>query len=325
MATSLPQEKECTMSVQVSDKFKKQHRIDKAVHYIAMSFAIFLLLIALAIVVKLYDASIPSIRAFHLHFFTSSEWNPVTAQFGALAPIYGTLMTSFIALLLGIPISFGIALFLTELAPNFLKQPLRILIELLAGIPSIIYGMWGLFIFAPLFAENVQPWLIEHIGSRPILGFLFQGAPLGIGILTAGIVLSIMIIPFIASVMRDVFEIVPDLLKESAYALGATKWEVVWNIILPHAKAGVFGGIILGLGRALGETMAVAFVIGNAHQLSSSLIMPGASISSVLANEFTEATGKIYNAALSELGLILFGITLLVFLCSKMLMRRLHH
>lgn len=288
-----------------------------------MIFAICLLFIALAILFVLYDASIPSIHAFHLHFFTTSEWNPVTQTFGALAPIYGTLITAFIALLLGIPISFGIALFLTELAPNFLKQPLRILIELLAGIPSIIYGMWGLFVFAPLFADHVQPWLIEHLGSRPILGFLFEGAPLGIGILTAGIVLSIMIIPFIASVMRDVFEIAPDLLKESGYALGATRWEVVWNIILPHAKVGVFGGIILGLGRALGETMAVAFVIGNAHQLSASLLMPGSSISSVLANEFTEATGKIYNAALSELGLILFGITLAVFLCSKILMRRL--
>ncbi len=303
--------------------FKIQHRVDKGVHTVAMLSAICLLVLAVLIMVELYQASIPSIRAFHLHFFTTSEWNPVTQTFGALAPIYGTLVTALIALLLGVPISFGIAFFLTELAPNFLRQPLRILIELLAGIPSIIYGMWGLFVFAPLFADHVQPWMIEHLGNLAIFGFLFQGAPLGIGILTAGIVLSIMIIPFMASVIRDVFEIVPDLLKESAYGLGATQWEVVWNIVLPYSKAGVFGGIILGLGRALGETMAVAFVIGNAHELSSSLLMPGSSISSVLANEFTEATGKIYSAALSELGLILFGITLMVFICSKFLMRRL--
>lgn len=304
--------------------FQIQHRLDRTVYGVAMSFAVCLLLIAIAIICTLYHASIPSIKAFHFHFLISSTWNPVTETFGALVPIVGTLLTAFIALLFSIPISFGIAIFLTELAPRLLRQPLRILIELLAGIPSIIYGMWGLFVFAPLFADYVQPWMIEHLGNLAVIGFLFQGAPLGIGILTAGIVLSIMTIPFIASVMRDVFEIAPDMLKESAYALGATKWEVVWNIILPYSKVGAFGGIILGLGRALGETMAVAFVIGNAHHLSSSLLMPGASISSVLANEFTEATGKIYNAALSELGLILFGITLIVFLCSKMLMQRLY-
>jgi phosphate transport system permease protein len=304
--------------------FKKQRRLDKIIHGVAMAFAVILLLLALSILYELYQASIPSIKAFGLGFLWRADWNPVTEQFGALVPIVGTLLTSFIALLIGIPISFGIAVFLTELAPAVLKQPLRILIELLAGIPSIIYGMWGLFVFAPLFADKIEPWLVENLGHIPLIGPLFQGAFMGIGVLTAGIVLSIMVIPFIASVMRDVFEIVPDLLKESAYALGATQWEVVWNIILPYSRVGVFGGIILGLGRALGETMAVAFVIGNAHQLSSSLLMPGASISSVLANEFTEATGKIYGSALSELGLILFGITLLVFVISKALMKRLH-
>ncbi len=304
--------------------FKKQHRLDKVVHGVSIAFALFLLGLALCIGYQLYQASIPSIKALGWSFLWRSDWNPVTEQFGALAPIVGTLLTSFIALFIGIPISFGIAVFLTELSPAVLKQPLRILIELLAGIPSIIYGMWGLFVFAPLFADHVAPWLIKHIGPVPILGMLFQGAPLGIGVLTAGIVLSIMVIPFIASVMRDVFEVVPDLLKESAYALGATRWEVVWYIVLPYSRVGVFGGIILGLGRALGETMAVAFVIGNSHHLSSSLLMPGTSISSVLANEFTEATGDIYSAALSELGLILFGITLLVFMISKALMKQLH-
>lgn len=304
--------------------FKTQRLLDRVIYGVALVFSLFLLTLAFYIGFKLFQTSFPSIKKFGWHFLWSVSWNPVTEEFGALVPIVGTLLTSFIALLLGIPISFGIALFLTELAPSFLKQPLRILVELLAGVPSIIYGMWGLFIFAPLFADYVQPWFINHLGNFILIGPLFQGAPLGIGIMTAGIILSIMVIPFMASVMRDVFEIVPGILKESAYALGATKWEVVWNIILPYSRGGVLGGIILGLGRALGETMAVAFVIGNAHQLSSSLLMPGSSISSVLANEFTEATGKLYNSSLNELGLILFGITLLVFMCSKFLMRKMH-
>ncbi len=311
------------MVTKLSQQFQTQRRFDQLLLAVALFFAIVLLVLAGCIVFKLYQASIPSLQAFGLRFLISSEWNPVTEQFGALVAILGTLTTAFIALLLGIPISFGIAVFLTELAPTMLRRPLRILIELLAGIPSIIYGMWGLFIFAPLFADTVQPWLIEHLGSRPLIGPFFQGVPMGIGILTAGIVLSIMVIPFIASVMRDVFEIVPDLLKESAYALGATRWEVVWNVILPYSRIGVVGGIILGLGRALGETMAVAFVIGNSHALSASILMPGSSISSVLANEFTEATGKIYSSSLSELGLILFAITLVVFVCAKLLTQRL--
>ena len=312
------------MDYLVPHLFKRQRFLDGIVHAVAILSSILLLLLALGIGLQLYHASMTSMKAFGWHFLWDLSWNPVTEQFGALAPIVGTIITSFIALLLGIPLSFGIALFLTELSPRSLKQPLRILIELLADIPSIIYGMWGLFVFAPFFADHIQPWLISHLGNLILFGPLFQGAPLGIGILTAGIVLSIMVIPFMASVMRDVFEIVPGILKESAYAVGATRWEVVWNIILPYSRAGVLGGIILGLGRALGETMAVAFVIGNVHELSSSLLMPGASISSVLANEFTEATGKIYSSALNELGLILFGITLLVFLCSKFLMRKLH-
>jgi phosphate transport system permease protein len=274
------------------------------------AFAVLVLLIA--IIVSLIIGSLPSIKAFGFQFLTSAEWNPVTDEFGALVPIVGTLVTSAIALLIAIPVSFGIALFLTELAPRWLRRPLGIAIELLAGIPSIIYGMWGLFVFAPLFADYVQPWLIENLGPLPIFGPLFQGIPMGIGVLTAGIILAIMVIPFIASVMRDVFEVVPTLLKESAYGLGATTWEVMWRIVLPYTKIGVAGGIMLGLGRALGETMAVTFVIGNAHKLSASLLMPGNSISSALANEFNEAVGTLYTSALVELGLILFLITFIV-------------
>ncbi|CAG9932518.1 phosphate ABC transporter permease subunit PstC [Candidatus Nitrotoga arctica] len=274
------------------------------------AFAVLVLLIA--IIVSLIIGSLPSIKAFGFSFLTSAEWDPVTEQFGALVPIVGTLVTSAIALLIAIPVSFGIALFLTELSPRWLRRPLGIAIELLAGIPSIIYGMWGLFVFAPLFADYVQPWLIEKLGPLPILGPLFQGIPMGIGVLTAGIILAIMVIPFIASVMRDVFEVVPTLLKESAYGLGATTWEVMWHVVLPYTKIGVAGGIMLGLGRALGETMAVTFVIGNAHKLSASLLMPGNSISSALANEFNEAVGKLYTSALVELGLILFLITFIV-------------
>lgn len=274
------------------------------------AFAVLLLLVA--IIVSLIVGSIPSIKAFGFSFLTSTEWDPVTHEFGAFVPIVGTLATSAIALLIAIPVSFGIALFLTELSPRWLRRPLGIAIELLAGIPSIIYGMWGLFVFAPLFADHVQPWLIERVGSLPIFGPLFQGIPMGIGMLTAGIILAIMVIPFIASVMRDVFEVVPTLLKESAYGLGATTWEVMWHVVLPYTKIGVAGGIMLGLGRALGETMAVTFVIGNAHELSASLMMPGNSISSALANEFNEAVGKLYTSALIELGLILFLITFIV-------------
>ncbi|MCL6556916.1 MAG: phosphate ABC transporter permease subunit PstC [Burkholderiales bacterium] len=284
-----------------------------------------LLVLALlaGILVALAVGAWPAIRTFGFAFLFSPEWNPVTGEFGALVPIFGTLATSAIALLIGVPVSFGIALFLTELSPLWLRRPLGIAIELLAGIPSIIYGMWGLFVLAPVLQETVQPWLIEHLGGKPLIGFLFEGAPMGIGLFTAGIILAIMVIPFIASVMRDVFEVVPPMLKESAYGLGATTWEVVRHVVLPYTKIGVVGGIMLGLGRALGETMAVTFVIGNAHQFSTSLMMPGNSIASALANEFTEATTDLHVAALIELGLILFFITFVVLAFSKLLLLRL--
>ena len=279
--------------------------------------------ILVAIIASLFVGSYPAIKEFHFFGFVSSDqWNPVTRKFGGLVPIVGTLVTSFIAMLIAIPVSFGIALFLTELAPVWLKRPLGTAIELLAAIPSIIYGMWGLFVFAPAFADSLQPWLKTHIGSLPLIGVLFQGPPMGIGILTAGLILAIMVIPFIAAVMRDVFEIVPAPLKESAYALGATTWEVVWRVVLPFTKAGALAGIMLGLGRALGETMAVTFVIGNAHKLHASLFMPGNSIASTLANEFTEAVGDLYTSALIYLGLLLFLITFIVLAVSRFLLAR---
>jgi phosphate transport system permease protein len=311
------------MSKLFSDtRLKRQHLMDLAFRNTTRLFAFLVFAILAGIVVSLLIGSLPAIKAFGFKFLVSAEWNPVTDQFGALVPIIGTLSTSIIALLIGIPASFGIALFITEMSPRWLKRPLGIAVELLAGIPSIIYGMWGLFVFAPAFAK-IEPWLTDHLGNAALIGPLFQGPPMGIGMLTAGLILAIMVIPFIASVMRDVFEIVPPMLKESAYGLGATTWEVVWHVVLPYTKIGVVGGIMLGLGRALGETMAVTFVIGNAHELSASLLMPGNSISSALANEFTEAVGPLYTSALIELGLLLFLITFIVLSLSKLLLMQL--
>lgn len=284
----------------------------------------FLVFISLfGVMFTLLLSSLPALQKFGFGFVSNDAWNPVTEEFGGLVPIYGTLVTSLIAMLIAVPVSFGIALFITELCPNFLKRPLGIAVELLAGIPSIIYGMWGLFVFAPFFADNIQPWINDHMGELPMLGPLFQGPPMGIGMLTAGLILAIMVIPFIASVMRDVFEVVPPLLKESAYGLGSTTWEVVWSVVLPYTKVGVIGGVMLGLGRALGETMAVTFVIGNAHELSASLMMPGNTISSALANEFTEAVGDVYASSLITLGMLLFVITFIVLACAKLLLIKL--
>jgi len=302
-----------------------------SVHYLAdllfknitRFFAFLVLLLLAGITVSLFIGSLPALRKFGLGFIFNAEWNPVTEKFGGLVPIIGTIVTSAIALLIAVPVSFGIALFLTEMCPAWLRRPLGTAIELLAGIPSIIYGMWGLFVFAPLFRDYAEPWINSHLGVLPLIGYLFHGPPMGIGMLTAGLILSIMVIPFIASVMRDVFEVVPPLLKESAYGLGATTWEVVRNITLPYTKIGVVGGIMLGLGRALGETMAVTFVIGNAHELHASLLMPGNSIASTLANEFTEAIGELYTSSLIELGLILFVITFIVLALAKLLLIRL--
>ena len=313
-----------TVSRAIPDaSLRRQYRLDQLFRHATRGFAFLVLALLLGIIASLLLGSLPALNAFGAKFLVTPHWNPVTEEFGALVPIVGTLVTSFIALLIGIPVSFGIALFLTELSPTWLRRPLGTAIELLAAIPSIIYGMWGLFVFAPVFASYVQPALTATLGGIPVAGVLFQGPPIGIGVLTAGLILAIMVIPFIASVMRDVFEIVPAVLKESAYALGSTTWEVVWHVVLPYTKVGVVGGVMLGLGRALGETMAVTFVIGNAHRLTSSLMLPGNSIASTLANEFTEAVGDLYFSSLIELGLILFLITFVVLAFSKLLLMRL--
>jgi phosphate transport system permease protein len=291
---------------------------------VTRAFAALTLAVLAGIIISLLISSGPALQKFGFAFIWTRDWNPPVEQFGALIPIYGTITTSLIALIIAVPVSFGIALFLTELSPVWLRRPLGIAIELLAAVPSIVYGMWGLMVFVPIFAKYVQPTLSATVGQLPLIGRLFAGAPLGIGILAAGIILAIMIIPFIASVMRDVFEVTPAMLKESAYGVGSTTWEVVWNIVLPYTRVGVIGGIMLGLGRALGETMAVTFVIGNSSSLSNiSLYTPGNSITSTLANEFGEATPGIYTASLIELGLILFLITFVVLVFSRLLLLRL--
>ena len=295
---------------------------DRLFRGLTVFFAALVLLSVFGMLVTLLAGSWPALKTFGLRFLASKEWNPVTEQFGALAPLYGTVITSVIALLVGVPVSFGIALVITELAPRWLKRPIGVAIELLAAVPSIIYGMWGLFVFAPVFAAHLQPWLTNHLGSWPILGLLFEGPPMGIGMLTAGLILAIMIIPFMAAVMRDVFETVPATLRESAYALGCTTWEVVWRVVLPYTRVGVIGGVMLGLGRALGETMAVTFVIGNAHDVHLSLFMAGNTISSTLANEFTEAVTPLYTSSLLALGLVLFVLTFIVLIAARLMLMK---
>jgi phosphate transport system permease protein len=262
------------------------------------------------------------LRTFGFDFLLTQRWNPVTEKFGALAPIYGTIVTSAIAMAIAVPIGLLVAMFLTELCPLLLRRPIAIAVELLAGIPSIIYGIWGLFVFAPFLQAHVQPLLIDVFGEVPILSSLFAGPPYGIGTLTAGLILAIMVLPFITSISRDVFEAVPAVLKESAYGLGCTTWEVFRNVVLPYTRVGVIGGVMLGLGRALGETMAVTFVIGNAHKIAPSILAPGTTISATIANEFTEAVGDLYTSSLIALGLILFAITLVVLALARYMLRR---
>jgi len=286
-------------------------------------FALLVLLILGGVIVALVAGAIPALRTFGFSFVLTEVWNPVTEKFGALAPIYGTLVTSAIAMVVGIPVAFGVAVFITEICPLWLKRPLATMIELLAAIPSIIYGIWGLFVFAPFVQQYIQPAIIDSLGQIPGFGALFAGPPLGIGVLTAGFILAIMVLPFISSIMRDVFETVPAILKESAYGLGATRSEVVRQIVLPYTRIGVVGGIMLGLGRALGETMAVTFVIGNAHRISASILQPGTTISASLANEFTEAFGDLYRSSLIALGFILFIITFVVLAIAKLMLLRL--
>lgn len=275
------------------------------------------------ILVSLAAGAWPAMRRFGFGFLTSTAWNPVTENFGALPAVYGTLITSALAMLVAVPVGIGIAIFLTELCPRALRRPVGIATELLAGVPSIIYGIWGAFVFAPLFQQYLQPKIIDSLSGVPLLSSLFAGPPYGIGFFTASLILSIMILPFISSVTRDVFETVPPMLKEAAYGLGCTKWEVTWNVVLPFARSGIVGGAMLALGRALGETMAVTFVIGNAHKIAMSLFAPGTTISAAIANEFTEAEGELYRSALIETGLILFFITFVVLAVAQLMIRRL--
>jgi phosphate transport system permease protein len=286
--------------------------------------AITVLLILSGIIVSLIHGSWPVLETFGVSFLYTEVWNPVTKQFGAIAPIYGTVVTSIIAMLIAVPIGLFIALFLTELCPIWLRRPIGIAIELLAGIPSIIYGIWGLFVFAPFLQQTVQPFLIKVFGPIPVLSTLFAGPPYGIGILTAGLILAIMVLPFITSISRDVFDAVPPVLKEAAYGVGCTTWEVVRYVVLPFARVGVIGGVMLGLGRALGETMAVTFVIGNAHRISGSILAPGTTISATIANEFTEADGDLYTSSLVALGLILFVITFIVLALARYMLMRIN-
>jgi phosphate transport system permease protein len=267
--------------------------------------------------------AMPAIRAFGVPFLWDQRWNPVKEIYGALPAVYGTLVTSAIAMVIAVPVGLGIALFLTELCPKWLRRPIGVLIELLAAIPSIIYGIWGLFVLAPVLQTTVQPFLVATLGALPGVGALFAGPPLGLGILTAGFILAVMVLPFIAAVSRDVFMTVPAVLRESAYGIGATTSEVVGKIVLPYTRVGVAGGVMLGLGRALGETMAVTFVIGNSHHIAASLLAPGTTISATLANEFTEAVSDLYTSSLIELGLILFVITFIVLAFARLMLMRL--
>jgi phosphate transport system permease protein len=308
----------------VSDqRAARDHRHDVWFRRSMQGAAMLVLLLLAAIAGSTLWGGSLAFRTFGLDFLTSTEWDAVNNHFGAVVPIYGTLVTSFLALLIAVPVAFGIAIFLTEVAPPWLRMPIASAIELLAGIPSIIYGMWGLFVFGPFMAEYLSPFINDYLGALPVVGKLFQGPPLGIGMLTAGIVLAIMILPFITSVMHEVFRSVPVALKESAYALGGTTWEVVWDIVLPYTRSAVMGGVFLGLGRALGETMAVTFVLGNAPQFSASLLMPSSSIASVIANEFSEAYTDLHRSALIALGFLLFVVTFIVLALARLLLSRL--
>ena len=297
---------------------------DAFYRHLTRTAAITVLVILGGIIVSLVFGSSLALRTFGLNFLTVDSWNPVTEKFGAIAPIYGTLVTSFLAMLIAVPVGLFIAMFLTELCPMWLRRPIGIAIELLAGIPSIIYGIWGLFIFAPFLQQYVQPFLISVFGNVPVLSTLFAGPPYGIGILTSGLILAIMVLPFITSISRDVFDAVPPVLKEAAYGLGCTTWEVARYVVLPYTRVGVIGGVMLGLGRALGETMAVTFVIGNAHRISGSILAPGTTISATIANEFTEAVGDLYTSSLIALGLILFVITFIVLAIARLMLMRMN-
>lgn len=302
---------------------QRDARADRGFRWLVTGMGLFVLVVLLAVAGSMLLGGHAAFEKFGFAFLWSKQWNPVGQEFGALVPIYGTVVTAVLAMLIAVPVSFGIAMFITEISPRWLRGPVSAAIELLAGVPSIIYGMWGLFVLVPPLSAHVFPWIDAHLGHWPIVGPLFSGPPLGLGMLTAGLVLAIMVIPFISSVMREVFLTVPTRLKESAYALGCTRWEVVWDVVVPYTRSAVIGGIFLGLGRALGETMAVTFVLGNAHELSASLLMPGNSIAATIANEFAEADSDMYRSSLIALGFVLFVVTFIVLGIARLMLRRL--
>jgi phosphate transport system permease protein len=304
-------------------QLRREARSEYVFRFMTMAAALLVLALLAGVLLALLYGGWPALRTFRFGFLTTTVWNPVTEQFGALAPLYGTVITSLLAMLLAVPLAFGIAIFLTETCPLWLRSPISTCIELLAAVPSIVFGIWGLFVLAPVLQHTVQPWLIDTLGDIPAIGKLFRGPPYGIGLMTAGFVLAVMVLPFITSVMREIFLATPRSLKEAAYGLGATQWEVIWDVVLPNARAGVVGGIMLGLGRALGETMAVTFVVGNAHRISGSLLAPGTTISASIANEFTEAVGKLYTSSLIALGLLLFVLTFVIIAAARLLLLRL--
>lgn len=302
---------------------RRLHSANRLFRALSLGAAVLVLLTFVAMFGVLFEGAWPALHQFGFDFFFTEIWNPVKERFGILAPIGGTLITSFLAMLAAVPLGIGVAIFLTELCPRMLRRPIGIAIELLAGIPSIIYGIWGLFVFAPFFQANIQPWIIDVFADVPGLSMLFAGPPYGIGMFTASLILAIMILPLIASITRDVFETVPPMLKEAAYGLGCTTWEVIWNVVIPYTRTGIVGGAMLALGRALGETMAITFVIGNAHRLSTSLFAPGTTISAAIANEFSEAVGDLYISSLLAAGFFLFIITFVVLAAAQLMLRRL--
>jgi phosphate transport system permease protein len=312
-----------TVTAPQADHDTADARADRNFRFLVTGAGLLVLVSLVAAALSMLWGGREAFAKFGLEFLWRDAWDPVLQDFGARVPIYGTLVTSIIALLIAVPVSFGIAMFLTEIAPRWVRGPVSTAIELLAGIPSIIYGMWGLFVLVPYLAENVYPWFNDNLGQWPVIGAVFSGPPLGLGMGTAGLVLAIMVIPFISSVMREVFLTVPNRLKESAYALGSTRWEVVWNIVLPYTRSAVIGGIFLGLGRALGETMAVTFVLGNAHFMTISLLEPGNSIAATIANEFAEADSPMYLSSLIALGFVLFLVTFVVLTIARLMLRQL--
>jgi len=301
---------------------RREARVELGFRWLTWGAAALVLALLAGVIASLIVISRPALTKFGFGFLVDSTWNPVTERFGAAAPLYGTVVTSLIAMLIAVPISFGIAVFMTETCPRALRTPINTGIELLAAIPSIVFGIWGLFVLGPILQHTVQPWLIERVGPLPIIGALFQGPPYGIGLLTAGLVLAIMVLPYITAVMREVFQMTPQSLKEAAYGIGATQSEVVWGVVVPWSRPGVIGGVMLGLGRALGETMAVTFVVGNAHRVPVSLLAPGTTISATIANEFTEAYSDMYTSSLIALGLILFVLTFTIIAAARLLLLR---